>query len=330
MMQKPAKEGSKRRWGLVLMGGGARGLAHIGVLKVLASNGLLPDVITGTSMGAVVGGFYAAGIPPDEMEKLTTELGYARLVTGRAFAAEAAPRAKPGVPAAVKKALLGRRPRTMTAFFQQIMIETSRDRLLKRIGVDREDRVEGILKKIVGDLRIEDLNVRFGCNAVDILSGREVVFTHGLLRTAIRASMAYPLVFEPVAWERMLLVDGGLVNAVPIGLARQLNASRIIAPDIHKSLEKFPRAGVNNIFKYMTRMSQIVFANQALAGLAAADLSFRVEVDVDDFDFSESRAIIAKGRKATETNLDAIRSLVAGSAVKRPGQDKFQNTAGAI
>jgi len=290
-MKKAATESPRQPWGLVLMGGGARGLAHIGVLKVLSANGLVPDVITGTSMGAIVGGFYAAGIPPDEMEKLTTALGYARLV---------------------EKPFLGRRPRTMTAFFQQLMIETSRDRLLLRIGVDREDRVEAILKKIVGDCLIEDLDIRFGCNAVDILSGREVVFTNGLLRKAIRASMAYPLAFEPVPWEKMLLVDGGLINIVPVELARHLNASRILAPDIHKRLEKFPRSGVNNIFKLLTRMSQIVFTNEAKVRLAAADLSFRVEVNVEDFDFADSRTIIAEGRKATEKNLGAIAALIAG------------------
>lgn len=290
-MKKAATESSRLPWGLVLMGGGARGLAHIGVLKVLSANGLVPDVITGTSMGAIVGGFYAAGIPPDEMENLTTALGYARLV---------------------EKPLLGRRPRTMTAFFQQLMIETSRDRLLQRIGVDREDRIEAILKKIVGDRLIEDLEIRFGCNAVDILLGREVVFTNGLLRKALRASMAYPLAFEPVAWEKTLLVDGGLINTVPVELARDLKASRVLAPDIHKRLEKFPRSGTNNIFKLLTRMSQIVLTNDATARLAAADLSYRVEVNVEDFDFSDFRAVIAEGQKATEKNLEAIKAFIEG------------------
>lgn len=92
-IQKMTAGSSKQLWGLVLMGGGARGLAHIGVLKALTSNGLKPDVIAGTSMGAVVGGFHAAGITLNEMENLMTELGYTSLI---------------------EKPLLGRRPRTMT------------------------------------------------------------------------------------------------------------------------------------------------------------------------------------------------------------------------
>jgi len=271
------------------MGGGARGLAHIGVLKVLTANGLAPDVIAGTSMGAVVGGFYAAGITLDEMESLIPEMGYARLID---------------------KPLLGRRPRTMTAFFQQLMIETSRDRLLKRIGVDRGDRVEALIKKIVGDRRIEDLKIPFACNAVDIISGREVVFTRGLLRQALRASMSYPLVFEPVRHGRMLLVDGGLVNSVPVDLARRLNASRVVVPDIDKPLRKFPAASKDNVFKLLIRMSQIVFTLQDVARLKSADFSFRVGINVEDFDFSRPRMIIARGRKATEKNLDAIRAVV--------------------
>ncbi len=273
------------------MGGGARGLAHIGVLEVLIANGLAPEAIAGTSMGALVGGFYAAGIAPREMESLITEMGYARLID---------------------KPLLGRRPSTMTAFFQRLMIETSRDRLLKRFGVDRGDRVEAIIKEIVGDRRIEGLKIPFACNAVDIISGREVAYTRGLLRHALRASMAYPLVFEPVRRGRMLLVDGGLVNAVPVDLARRLNASPVIAPDVDRSLRKFPAASKDNVFKLLTRMSQIVFTHQDEARLKSADFSYPVGVNVDDFDFSNPRSIIARGRKATEKNLDAIRALIEG------------------
>lgn len=271
------------------MGGGARGLAHLGVLEALAAAGLTPDAIAGTSMGALIGGFRAAGVPLEEIRDLAAELGS---------------------PRRSEKPRLGRRSRNMTALFQQVMIGTSRDRILKKIGFERGDRVESLLKEIVGDRRIEDLDMPFACNAVDVLSGREVVFTGGLLRRALRASMAYPLVFEPVRWDKMLLIDGGLVHSAPIDLVRALNVPIVIAPDIRRPIGRFPASGAAHAFKYFPRISQIVFAHQAEVQLQAADLRYPIGLDVEMFDFSDPESIIAQGRKATEDNLEDIRALV--------------------
>jgi NTE family protein len=285
----PSGSKSRKPWGLVLMGGGARGLAHIGVLQALDKAGLAPGVIAGTSMGAIVGAFYAAGMTPQEIAKLTAEIPYSRLIDRR---------------------LLSRRPLTLQGLFKRLMLGTTTDRLLRGLGVDRADRTEAILASIVGNLRIEDLSIPFACNAVDIVNGRTVVFTRGLLRKALRATMSYPLVFDPVRKEGQLLVDGGMLNNVPTDLARRLGAAKLIAPDIHKPLRRASVSSIRSVFHLMSRISDVVGIRATESQLERADLVYRVELDFGTFDFSRSRQIISRGRKATEKNLPAIRKLL--------------------
>jgi len=287
----PARAKSRKPWGLVLMGGGARGLAHIGVLKALDEAGLSPRIITGTSMGGLVGAFYASGMTPAEIEKLTSSFGD-RGSAHRRF--------------------LPRRPQTMQRSFEQLMLETRADHLLRNLGIDRGDRVEVIIRRIVGGLRIEDLRIRFACNAVDLLGGREVVFTGGPLYPALRATMSFPLVFEPARKRGRVLIDGGLLNNVPVDLARRLGAGKVVAPDVHRPLRKVPASSVRNSFQLLSRASDIVRVLATERGLEQADLVFRVGVEARTFDFSQTRSIIEKGRKAAERNLPAIRRLIQG------------------
>lgn len=273
------------------MGGGARGLAHIGVLQALDRAGLTPGVIAGTSMGALVGGFYAAGMTPQEIAELTLRLPYNRLIDRRLFS---------------------RRPQRMQTYFKQLMLGMATDRLLRGLGADREDRAEAVLGRIVGGLKIEDLGIPFACNAVDVVSGRSIVFTRGPLRKALRASMSYPLVFDPVRIGGRLLVDGGLLNNVPTDLARGLGAARLVAPDIQRPLRRVSVSSIRNVTQLVSRITDIVGTHAVESQLKRADLVYRINVDVATFDFSQVRRIIDIGRRATEKNLPAIRELVRG------------------
>ena len=257
MRHKDPKAG--KPWGLVLMGGGARGLAHIGVLQSLRSHHLEPGIIVGTSMGALVGGFYASGIAPSELEKLTVELNKNALFNKTPFS---------------------RRPQNMAAFFEGLVLGTRTDKLLRSLGVERQDRIEAVLERFVGNRRIEDLPIPFACNAVDILTGREVVFTRGLLRKALRATTAFPLVFEPARSQGALFVDGGLLNNVPVEAARALGARRVIVPDSHRPLKRIPAASLRNIFQLLNRVSATVLANSTEGRLEQADLVYRIDADV--------------------------------------------------
>ena len=162
----------KKKIALVLSGGGARGLAHIGAIETLESHGYEITSIAGCSMGALIGGMYAAGKLPE-----------------------------------VKDWVLALDRRKVLSLV---------DFSLSLTHLVKGDRVMEALKEIVPDVNIEDLPIPYTAVATDWNSGKEVVFDHGSLYDAIRASISIPLFLNPVRREDMLLVDGGLVNSLPL------------------------------------------------------------------------------------------------------------------
>ncbi|MFH1382847.1 MAG: patatin-like phospholipase family protein [Chloroflexota bacterium] len=175
--------------GYALGGGGARGLSHIGVLKVLNERGILPDIIAGTSMGAVIGALYAGGMEAGDIEHLIVQLDWRRLV------------------------LLA-------------------DLTLPVRGLIQGRRVFSLLKSILGDLTFPQLRCDFVCVATDILTGEQVVLHDGSLIEAVWASIAIPGIFTPVKIDGRYLVDGGLVNEVPVSVCRQRGAGWVVGVNV--------------------------------------------------------------------------------------------------
>lgn len=178
--------------GLALGGGAARGFAHIGVIRTLVANGIKPDVITGTSIGAVVGGCYAAG-QLDALEQ------WARSLTRRNI-------------------------------IQYLDVSFSGSSLISGQRLFRH------LEAGLGDIRIEKLPVRFAAVATELETGHEVWLTRGRLVDALRASYALPGIFAPVRIADRWLVDGALVNPVPISAGRSLDARLMIAVNLNADL----------------------------------------------------------------------------------------------
>jgi NTE family protein len=178
--------------GLVLGGGAARGFAHIGVLRTLLAKGLVPDIIAGTSIGAVVGGCYAAG-KLDEIE-----------TWGRSL--------------------------TRRSLWSYLDVSFSGSALLG--GSKLADKIVDA----VGDLTIDKLPLRFAAIATEIGTGHEIWITRGKVADAMRASYALPGIFPPVALGDRWLVDGALVNPVPVSVARALGARVVIAVNVNTDL----------------------------------------------------------------------------------------------
>ena len=178
--------------GLALGGGAARGFAHIGVLRTLAANGIVPDVIVGTSIGAVVGGCFAAG----QMEGLEE---WARGLTVR------------GVLSYLDISLSGS-------------------------GLIRGGHLAKRLEEALTDHRIDDLPIRFAAIATEFNTGHEIWLTRGRMAEALRASYALPGIFPPVLIGGRWLVDGALVNPVPVSAARALGARLVIAVNLNADL----------------------------------------------------------------------------------------------
>ena len=178
--------------GLALGGGAARGFAHIGVLRTLAAHGIVPDVIVGTSIGAVVGGCYAAR----QMEGLEE---WARGLTVRG-------------------------------------VLTYLDISLSGAGLIRGGHLAKQLEQALTDSRIEDLPMRFAAIATEFNTGHEIWLTRGRMAEALRASYALPGIFPPVLIGGRWLVDGALVNPVPVSAARALGARLVIAVNLNSDL----------------------------------------------------------------------------------------------
>ena len=187
--------------GLALGGGAARGAAHVGVLRALSEKGIEPDIICGTSIGALVGAMYLA-------DKLSWLESWAKELTRR-------------------KVLL-----------------YSDFNLLTGGGLLQGKKLMQILAEQLGDMDIQDLPRPFAAVATDIFSGREIWFRKGNLLRAIRASIAIPGLFTPIEEQGTWLVDGGLVNPVPVSLCRALEAHIVIAVNVNSGLLR--RGGCNS------------------------------------------------------------------------------------
>jgi NTE family protein len=281
----------RKRWALVLMGGGARGLAHVGVLRVLEKNGLNPDIIAGTSMGAIVGGLFAAGLSGGKLMEMLGGLSLDKYVDKPAGRS------------------LFKRPKHL---FEYIMLSDYKNRFFSKMGLDKEDAIVTYLKSCVGDVRIEDLPIKFVCNAVDLVSGKEVLFTEGPLAKALRATMSMPLVFAPVRMRGMLLLDGGVLNSAPVEAAKIAGAEVTVLVDIHRPLKKLPPGKIKNTFQVVQRMIDVAWAASFEERARHADFVLRVPVDLGTLDFSEPRRIALRGERIAAANLQRIKEAIGG------------------
>jgi len=281
----------KPKWALVLMGGGSRGLAHIGILDVLQKNGLTPDIIVGTSMGAVIGGLFASGISPLKLKEIANDFDINNFIE------------RPNLPFLSKK--------NQISILDFLMLESYKSKLLKKLGLNREDRMEAYLKNLTGEISIEELPVKFVCNAVDLISGREIIFEKGKLYKALRATMSLPIIFEPASIDDMLLLDGGVLNNAPVGIAKNLDAHRVILVDVHRDIKEVPAEGIKNTFQLLHRMVETMVAYKTEEKVQRADLVIRVDLEIDALDYSDSLGIVETGENIANENIDKIKKLVA-------------------
>ena len=296
--------------GLALGGGAARGFAHIGVLRTLIANGILPDVIVGTSIGAVAGGCYSAG-------QLDTFEDWARALTVR------------GVLGYLDLSLTGS-------------------------GIINGGRLAVKLEEAIGKRKIEELPHHFAAIATEVLTGHEIWLTRGRLVDAMRASYALPGIFTPIHLGGRWLVDGALVNPVPVSAARALGARLVIAVNLNADL--FGRGTVisahgsdesdENIAETILKapeglraiperiLKRQVFGSAARPGLSSVMIdAFNIMQDrvtrsrlagdppdiiinprlarIGLFDFHRAKDIIAIGAHATEKVLEDVTDAIA-------------------
>ena len=211
------------RVGLVLSGGGARGFAHVGVLEVLEALRVPVDVVTGTSMGAVVGGLYAQGLSPQELVAVVNDIDWTTAFDD-----------KPP-----RRELSFRRKRDDFDFLTNLRLYIKDWRIALPKGLVEGQKITNILGELTlpaATVRdFDELAIPFRAVSTDANTGEAVILGHGSLARAIRASMAIPGIFSPVQLDGRLLVDGGVSKNLPVDVARNLGADVIIAVDIGTS-----------------------------------------------------------------------------------------------
>ncbi|GGB84262.1 patatin [Flavobacterium suaedae] len=300
--QAQEEDEDRPKIGLVLSGGGAKGLAHIGVLKVLEEAGIEVDYIGGTSMGAIVGGLYAAGHSAQELDSIFNSLDadaliqdftprgsksffekrndelYALTLPFKGF--------KLGIPTAISKGLYN---------------YTTVNRLTDNVRHIRD---------------FSCLPIPFVCIATDVETGEEIVLNHGVLADAILASGAFPSLYYPVEIEGRLLIDGGVTNNYPVEEVRKMGADIIIGVDVQDGLKD--RDHIKGATGILVQINNYQMIKKMEAKRKATDIYIKPDISgYTVISFDEGREIIDEGEKSARMILEQLKTLGTGEPLNK-------------
>lgn len=259
-----------KKIGLALGSGGGRGLAHIGVIKSLIKNKIPIDYIAGSSIGAIIGGLYAATGDIDEVEKIASNISFKNFI----------------------KSFFRRSPNGNSIFDKKFNL---------------------FFKKIIGDINIEDLKIPFCAVGSNLLTGELMMINKGDLITAIKASIAIPLIFNPVKINDNYIFDGGMISPVPVEVVRKMGAEIVMGVSLYGNI--FPielRSG-----KRMTKLRAgtlsrfISLKKLAEFDLALADIPLEIKIPGEDHGifkkFFNNQKLIDCGFESTEIIIKKIK-----------------------
>jgi len=259
----------KRKVGLALGSGAARGLAHIGVLEVLEKEGIPIDMIAGTSAGAAIGALYAEGKDVGRIKDLVLGMGWKRLA--------------PLV-----------------------------DLALPKTGFIGGRKVKEQLKLIIGDIEFADLGIPLACVATDIMTGEEVVIDQGSVLEGVRASISLPVIFTVAKWRGRYLVDGSLVNPVPVNVLKRMGADVIIAVNVIpnpgarvQQAEALRKPNIISVIMQSIYISSYLLVASCLKG---ADIVIEPQVaHIGAGDFRRTQECILQGEWAAQGAIPEIK-----------------------
>jgi len=300
---KETATGQQPRIGLVLGGGGARGIAHVGVLKVLEELRIPVDVVVGTSMGSIVGGLYAAGMTPEEIEREMLAMDWVDVF-------QDAPRRE-------DRSFRRKRDDDLYSFKAKLGVGEGRIKLpLAYIhGQKLQLALNRLTLPVAGVKDFDRMPIPYRAIAADIETGKEVVLAKGNIASAIRASMAVPAVFDPVEIDGRLLVDGGIANNVPVSVARDMGVDVLIVVDVGSGL--FSREDISTGLDVTVQLTNFLFTlntEQQLQTLGKRDVLMRPALgDIGGGDFKRASEAISIGEQAARNATDGLRRYALSS-----------------
>lgn len=291
---------------LVLSGGGAKGSAHVGVLKVLEQNDIQVDCIVGASMGAIVGGLYAMGYSADELDSLMMIQDW-------------------------NTVLMDTRDRRLTpydskrrddGYLLKIPLGAGkRGKLSSNLpsGLVRGQNVETLLTALTAgcqdSIDFKDLKIPFACVAVDLMSRREVVFRSGDVISAIRSSMSIPLFFDPLQFEGMALVDGGMLNNYPVDVARAMGADIVIGSIVSETEkdDKEKKEHDDDIMSVAMDWLDVYVVPKNSENAAGTDILIKpdlLSLNALSYSRENMRNLIDSGEKAALEHVGELKALI--------------------
>ena len=256
---------SAQKVGLVLSGGGAKGMAHIKALKVIEEAGIPIDYIAGTSMGAIVGGLYAIGYTPEQLDSMVRKQNWTFLLSDR-----------------IKRSAMSLTDRERSEkFIVSIPFTKSPKDAASSGGIIKGQNLANLFSDLTmgyhDSINFDKLPIPFACVAANVVNGEQIIFHNGILSTAMRASMAIPGVFTPVRQDSMVLVDGGIVNNYPADVVKAMGADVIIGVDVQNALKKADK--LNSAPDILGQIVDITCQSNHEKNVDLTDTYIRVNVD---------------------------------------------------
>ncbi len=280
----PDTQKKRLKIGLALEGGGALGLAHIGVLQWFEDNHIPIDYLAGTSMGGLVGGLYATGKTPAQLRAIVERQDWDAIIDGQTDYHD----------------LSFRRKEDARAFPNRLEFGLKHGFSLPP-GLNSGQGVSLLIDQetlpYTHNGSFNDLPIPFRCVATDLVSGKAVVFDHGSVAQAMRATMSLPGIFAPVREGNHVYVDGGLLGNLPSDVVRKMGADVVIA--IHLEIAPSDAAEIQSLFSVLGRSVEVVVHQNEIRGLAAADLVVNVDLKAfTSLEYNKAEAIISQGSQA--------------------------------
>lgn len=288
------KKNVRPKIGLVLSGGAAKGIAHIGALKVFEEAGLTFDYIGGTSMGSIVGGLYAIGYDAESLEKMVLEQDWMALLSDQIPLSNISIEEKEEI----RKYFI-----SFPAEKLKIYLPTGLS-----TGQNINTLLSGLLLSYHDNMKFNTLPTPFLCVATDIINGKQEVFKEGCLVDAIRASMAIPSVFTPIEINGNLYVDGGMINNFPVKEVKEMGADIIVGVDC--GFKSFKKEEINSLTNVLNQSLYVFSVGKNIENREMTD--YLIEPDfkgTSAMDFMKAADLIKLGEDAARVHFDELKHL---------------------
>lgn len=307
----------RRKIALVLSGGGARGFAHLGVLKAFEEHHIPVNLIVGTSIGSIVGGLYAAGFNAEQILNIARQIDWNTIFSDETYRTNLFLSQK-SIP---RRHLLQLRFEGFLPYIPSSLTQGQKVlSLLYRYLLKANFR---------GNVNFDNLKIPFRAVATDLVSGKRVVLDHGDVAEAITASVSIPLLFAPVELDNMWLVDGGITDNIPVDVARELNADFIIAVDVTSPLRD--KNDMAAPWEIADQVTTIMMKRTAIEHLTLAD--FVLQPPLEKYkagDFQKIDSLVEVGYRYALQMMDSLKSRLNYTQNISQGDNQFLGKAAAV